>query len=124
MAVATTDQADINVDRRYAVQFIILRPCAEPRCPNLVDSGYCETHRRPRNRALSSSLYQTVRWRHIKRNVLRAKPLCDCGMLTTDVDHRVPVEDGGPMWDYSNLQALCRSCHSRKTQRDMRRREY
>ena len=32
-----------------------------------------------------------------------------------EVDHRVPFEDGGAMYDFSNLQTLCRFCHRDKT---------
>ena len=36
----------------------------------------------------------------------------------TEVDHIVPIEDGGAMFDEANLQGLCKSHHSRKTARD------
>ena len=32
-----------------------------------------------------------------------------------EVDHRVPLEDGGAVYDLANLQSLCRSCHFAKT---------
>ncbi len=34
------------------------------------------------------------------------------------VDHVVPVKDGGARYLASNLQALCVSCHNRKTARE------
>ena len=37
---------------------------------------------------------------------------------TTEVDHIVPLEDGGAMFDEANLQGLCKSHHSSKTARD------
>ena len=37
-----------------------------------------------------------------------------------EVDHRVPLEHGGAVYDLGNLQALCRGCHIAKT-RDERR---
>ena len=33
----------------------------------------------------------------------------------TDVDHIVPIADGGAPLDQANLQSLCHECHSRKT---------
>jgi len=34
------------------------------------------------------------------------------------VDHVRPLSDGGDHYDADNLQALCRSCHARKTCRE------
>ncbi|MGE3703768.1 MAG: HNH endonuclease signature motif containing protein [Vicinamibacterales bacterium] len=56
---------------------------------------------------------------------LREQPFCsECEARgapvtpTTDVDHRMPHRgDKARFFDYENLDALCRSCHSRKTQR-------
>jgi 5-methylcytosine-specific restriction protein A len=36
------------------------------------------------------------------------------------VDHILAINDGGDAWDGENLQSLCRSCHSKKTQSDNR----
>jgi 5-methylcytosine-specific restriction protein A len=30
-------------------------------------------------------------------------------------DHVLPLKDGGARFDWANLQALCVSCHNRKT---------
>ena len=39
-----------------------------------------------------------------------------CGKVgRLEVDHRVPLEHGGAVYDLGNLQALCRSCHFAKT---------
>lgn len=40
---------------------------------------------------------------------------CEQLMRTVEIDHKVRVADGGSN-DISNLQALCPSCHSLKTQ--------
>ena len=51
-------------------------------------------------------------------------PLCEhCkarGLLVvaTQVDHRLPIEQGGHPTDSRNLQSLCESCHSVKTGQD------
>jgi 5-methylcytosine-specific restriction protein A len=53
-------------------------------------------------------------WEKIRADVLKRTPICPCGALATDVDHRIPRARGGT--DHpSNLAALCRSCHARKT---------
>jgi 5-methylcytosine-specific restriction protein A len=31
------------------------------------------------------------------------------------VDHIVPIDQGGAMWDEGNHQVLCAACHRRKT---------
>lgn len=61
--------------------------------------------------------YQRFRDRFIRRNRLCAE--CDRqGFVTLaeEVDHIVPVSQAPDrVWDETNLQALCRSCHERKT---------
>ena len=65
--------------------------------------------------------YSTSRWRRLRLQLLRAEPLCrSCRragkiVAATDVDHIQPVADGGMPWDCNNLQPLCHSCHSKKT---------
>lgn len=65
--------------------------------------------------------YRSRRWARVRRRVLdrdgwRCRYCGKAGRL--EVDHRVPVRDGGGFWDLGNLQALCRSCHFRKTGRE------
>lgn len=38
-----------------------------------------------------------------------------CGEWGDEVDHIVPIKDGGAMWDGENLQVLCSACHVKKT---------
>lgn len=39
---------------------------------------------------------------------------CDTGLAEV-TDHIKPVNEGGAMWDISNLQSLCRTCHAVKS---------
>lgn len=41
-------------------------------------------------------------------------------MAASEVDHITPVASGGDFFDRANLQSLCKPCHSRKTNEDMR----
>lgn len=66
------------------------------------------------------------KWQRIRRSYLARNPLCvHClakGVTTpaNQVDHILRIKWGGGNED-SNLQALCASCHSKKTQAEERR---
>ncbi len=105
-----------------------MRPCPEPGCPSLVTIGYCPTHRRERDKQRRTTmrgghLQNNKRWRIVRMRVLRRNPRCVvCGGPATIADHIVAVEDGGALYDETNLQSMCASCHSRKTNREVRAR--
>ena len=61
-----------------------------------------------------------VRRRALERDGWRCQQCRQAGKL--EVDHRVPLEDGGAVYDPENLQALCRTCHIRKTATENRAR--
>ena len=62
-------------------------------------------------------------WQKARRMVLADSPLCiQClargrCVPAEEVDHIVPLKAGGTN-DRSNLQALCKACHSAKTMRE------
>ncbi len=89
--------------------------CLTPGCPELTTSGHCTTHqpRYPR-----SNLYNTRRWRTLRHSVLLEQPICTiegCDRIATDVDHITALRNNGDPWSRTNLTALCKPCHSRKT---------
>lgn len=115
--------------------------CKFPGCRKPVPRGesYCALHRakgeereakakaermKRRAEAMGSASERGYgyRWRKLRARFLADHPLCaEClktgrAVPATDVDHIVPHR-GNPdlMWDEGNLQALCHSCHSRKT---------
>ena len=60
-------------------------------------------------------LYDTKRWKRLRRMVLAKDPICitiGCNKPATDVDH---IDGNNANNHMSNLDALCHSCHSRKT---------
>lgn len=62
-------------------------------------------------------LYKTKRYR-VRRKIFMAKnPICvRCGKVATDLDHKKPHKgDEQLFFDESNWQALCGTCHRRKT---------
>lgn len=118
-----------------AVKMYAKRVCTYPGCNALVQGinvKRCEKHSYEKSsqpytasaRAADtrSEWYNTQAWARARVAFLRAHPLCEqCkrdGRLTpsTDVDHIVPHRGDVTLFnDVNNLQALCRSCHSRKT---------
>lgn len=74
-------------------------------------------------RGSASSRGYDQTWRKVRASYLLRHPLCVvCGRAgrtveAAEVDHIVPIANGGARLDERNLQALCHSCHSRKTAR-------
>ena len=107
------------------------KPCRHPGCPELVDGrGYCPEHTRLYNRNYEK--YQRnpeIRkhyghsWRKVRNHFIQQHPLCaHClkngeATLAQEVDHILPLSQGGTH-DESNLQSLCKSCHSRKSAKE------
>lgn len=73
-------------------------------------------------------IYSSARWVRLRGDFLRHNPLCakhqSLGLFipATIVDHIVEIEDGGEVWDVSNLQGLCDECHKVKTGLEARKR--
>lgn len=66
--------------------------------------------------------YNSPEWKAMREIVLREEPFCriclESGIteLSVDVDHIIDIiDDTSKFMDRCNLQALCKSCHSRKT---------
>ena len=101
-------------------------PCRWQGCTAIVPAGtaYCAAHQRTvdAQRGNAGERGYGARWRRLRMMFLAEHPLCcdpfgvhgEVPVLATDVDHVVPRAAGGSDED-SNLQALCHSCHSRKT---------
>ena len=102
-------------------------------CPNLVDPafkaknrGYCPVclpqahvryNRLNRDRT-AQSLYNTPRWRKLSRSYRARQPVCElCGHAPSQhTDHIEPHRNLPHLfWSQTNWQALCHSCHSKKT---------
>jgi 5-methylcytosine-specific restriction protein A len=60
----------------------------------------------------------------MRKAKLRADPICQmygCARVATDVDHVIPLAEGGERYDWDNLASLCKQHHDEKTTRDARR---
>ena len=76
----------------------------------------------------SEKLYTSGPWRRVRLYVLeRDGGLCQirdagCLVVATQVDHIVPLGDGGDALDPDNLRASCGPCNSGRAHRKRRRR--
>lgn len=101
-----------------------VRLCLESRCGSEATwRGRCPIHRTERNRETRSkntSVYNSKRWKILRRHKLNACPICErCHkQLATDVHHKQAIQAGGNPWLLSNLEALCHPCHSMETRRE------
>ena len=105
------------------------RYCTWPGCPELVQGGRCQAHQaakhkhidRKRKGAEHRAVYQTVAWRRLRAVLLSGEPWCRACRTewAAEVDHIVPISAGGGAYELSNLQPLCKSCHSRKTMSEL-----
>jgi 5-methylcytosine-specific restriction protein A len=80
-----------------------------------------EKNRKNNHRSEFTKLYNWD-WRKFRERYVKEHPLCiyclkqDKLTPTQEVDHIVPhLGDKDLFWDEKNLQALCKSCHSKKT---------
>ncbi len=106
------------------------RICIEPRCPNPArpGKGRCLTHYREYERARSArrrettkGIFKTKRWALRRKQVFERDPFCADGRVcggkkpSVEVDHVVPLDQGGDPYRLDGLQGICRDCHEAKT---------
>lgn len=107
------------------------KPCSFRGCPELTYGRYCEKHQKEvdsdynKNSRPYKHLYNSSRWRKLRLQFLSAHPLCEtCKKhsvikASEVVDHSRPHKGNERLfWDDSNWQALCKSCHDRKTAKE------
>jgi len=99
--------------------------CVIPGCSVLTTTAKCPAHQvhaeHGRRNFDQRTWYRGKRWKALRQQILidQAYQCARChGVgLVMDVDHILPHR-GSPdlFWDRRNMQALCKACHSRKTQ--------
>jgi len=103
------------------------RVCAQPGCPEIAVVGaYCPAHAVSSRREYVDNRPSAARrgydreWRTLRTRYLREHPDCElCGSNDrVQVDHIVPLANGGARLDPNNLQTLCFTHHSQKTRRE------
>lgn len=104
--------------------------CSGVGCHKLVDSGIrkckdCQTIKNQQvaeTRPTSAKRGYSYAWQKARKGFLKKHPLCvdhqSRGVVepATEVDH-IKAHKGDKIlfWDSKNWQALCKSCHSKKT---------
>lgn len=74
-----------------------------------------------------NKFYNTYQWQRLRNAYLHSHPLCaDCAkenktQRANEIDHIIPISEGGSSTDWSNLQALCKHHHSLKTRHENKR---
>lgn len=69
-------------------------------------------------------IYNSAQWKRTRKIVLHSQPLCvkckekNIYKAANTIDHIVPLNQGGQTYALNNLQALCSSCHNRKSSYD------
>jgi 5-methylcytosine-specific restriction protein A len=110
-----------------------LRPCAQPGCAQLVKAGRCAAHKAKAQASLTQARVRADEarppsnqrgydsaWAAVRRQYLGGHPTCVvCGARATEVDHITSIREAPHLrLHWSNLRALCKPCHSRRTGRD------
>ena len=113
-------------------------PCSEPGCPRFAHPkgrGKCLEHRRQYERERSArrraqakdkrgrGVYKTKTWQMRRKQAIERDPFCAwtfrdgsrCQRLGEELDHVVPLDQGGKEYDADNLQLLCAEHHRLKT---------
>jgi 5-methylcytosine-specific restriction enzyme A len=105
-----------------------IRLCLERGCANQATGrGRCDAHRKPierersrARRAATNGVYKRRKWELTRRAVLARDPICKVcdSALSTEVDHIVPLAQGGEPYRLDGLQGICSPCHWAKTGRE------
>lgn len=66
--------------------------------------------------------YTSPDWRKARKHYIMHHPLCEIchRAAATVVDHIKPINQGGAPLDECNFQALCSSCHNKKSGHESR----
>lgn len=101
---------------------MMLRPCCEQPCANLVEKGCCAVHEKARNASRGTTAQRGYGsdWERVRLAKLAANPICEIrtecqGAIATQVDHIVPIERRPDLrLEWANLQSCCKACNVAK----------
>jgi 5-methylcytosine-specific restriction endonuclease McrA len=87
-----------------------------------------ERDRSTRRRKATDGTYKTKMWLRRREAVMardgwicRDGRVCAGNAIAEEVDHIIPLDQGGDRYAMSNLRATCRRCHQAKTAEENRR---
>lgn len=97
------------------------RPCPEPGCSALTESGRCDEHRpeRYKRRGTTAERGYGSDWQKVRALKLAEDPICQMlivckGEAATEVHHRIRINDAPALrLERSNLISSCKPCHER-----------
>jgi 5-methylcytosine-specific restriction enzyme A len=103
--------------------------CSHSGCPNPpTGKGRCDVHRKPierersrRRRQATNGTYKTKMWQRRRMQVFSRDPFCMDGRVcggkapSMELDHQVPLDQGGAPYAMDNLRGTCADCHQLKT---------
>lgn len=101
-----------------------LHECNQMGCHVLTEQTYCDKHKRQPEYGRKSACKRGYgrRWQSVSKAYLANHPFCvrclENKLYTRSevVDHIIPHKgDMELFWDKNNWQALCKTCHDRKT---------
>jgi 5-methylcytosine-specific restriction enzyme A len=101
-----------------------LKLCNYPGCKSVISSGgYCPEHRPEAKPNPGKKFLDSSAWKKMRLAKITETPWCEvCDGPATDVDHILPRHSHPELsLAWGNLQSLCRSCHSKKTENDEKR---
>jgi len=103
------------------------RPCRHAGCGVLIrgrGTSRCQAHRseewkrQDEGRPSAARRGYDADWRELRAQHLIDHPNCVvCGDPGEEVDHKMPISQGGARLDPANLQTMCKTHHSVKTGR-------
>ena len=111
---------------------MITKPCKYTRChiTHANEGQYCDVHAKKYSwtrTKIKNPFYDRRAWRITRAVKLANDPECEVchNALATEVHHIVKLEDDLTLaYEMSNLQSLCKACHSRETQSEITARRY
>lgn len=128
-----------------AASAAIPKVCPICRKANTNKTGYCDVHEakyledRKKARAMFAARFDKQRgspssrgydhtWNKVRKNFLMQFPLCaKCMeqnriMPAREVHHIKAISEGGARFDFENLMSLCRACHQKITEEQLKER--
>ena len=103
-----------------------IKYCPWPRCSVKTKGGYCERHKKQRRenfarrdktnkRPGSTQRGYDAAWQRLRASYMLDHPFCEyCNERAEELDHVIPLSEGGKRLSKNNVVALCRECHRRK----------